>query len=105
MSLIDGFQGVIKVLIPANDLVNLETEFDISYTVSDAEGHVSLPSPTTHVRLGTMPDVPDTPSLGEVIDHVGPIQGPVGNGESTDDTQPTLVGKGEPGDTIIVIDN
>ncbi|MCC8405626.1 Ig-like domain-containing protein, partial [Paraburkholderia sp. MMS20-SJTN17] len=33
------------------------------------------------------------------------IQGPVGNGESTDDTQPTLVGKGEPGDTIVVIDN
>ncbi len=86
-------------------MVDLETEFDITYTVSDAAGHVSQPSPTTHMRLGTLADAPETPSLGEVIDHVGPIQGPVDNGESTDDTQPTLVGKGEPGDTIIVIDN
>ncbi|WP_222945058.1 Ig-like domain-containing protein, partial [Paraburkholderia sp. 31.1] len=48
---------------------------------------------------------PGKPSIDEVIDDEGPIQGPVGNGESTDDTTPTLVGEGEPGDTIIVIDN
>ncbi|WP_260331919.1 Ig-like domain-containing protein, partial [Paraburkholderia sp. Kb1A] len=73
------------------------------YTVTDAAGHVSSPSPTTHVRIYTMG--PDKPEIGEVIDDVGLVQGPVGNGESTDDTTPTLVGKGEPGDTIVVIDN
>ncbi|WP_187639802.1 hypothetical protein, partial [Paraburkholderia podalyriae] len=69
----------------------------------DPAGNESKPSDPWTVIVDTTP--PDTPSIGEVIDHVGPIQGPVGNGESTDDTQPTLVGKGEPGDTIIVIDN
>ncbi|MBC8733644.1 Ig-like domain-containing protein, partial [Paraburkholderia sp. UCT2] len=48
---------------------------------------------------------PDQPVIGAVIDDVGLVQGPVDNGGSTDDTTPTLVGKGEPGDTIVVIDN
>ncbi|MBC8731993.1 Ig-like domain-containing protein, partial [Paraburkholderia sp. UCT2] len=93
----------IKVKIPADDLIGQDTAFDISYTVTDAAGHVSSPSPTTHVRIYTMG--PDKPEIDEVIDDVGLVQGPVGNGESTDDTTPTLVGKGEPGDTIVVIDN
>ncbi|MBB5448463.1 Ig-like domain-containing protein, partial [Paraburkholderia sp. WSM4177] len=54
VSVIDSVQGAVKVLIPADDLVDLETEFDISYTVTDAEGHVSEPSPETHVRLDTL---------------------------------------------------
>ncbi|WP_429334621.1 Ig-like domain-containing protein [Paraburkholderia sp. 35.1] len=98
---VDVLTGI-KVKIPADDLIGQDTAFDISYTVTDAAGHVSSPSPTTHVRIYTMG--PDKPEIDEVIDDVGP-QGPVDNGESTDDTTPTLVGKGEPGDTIIVIDN
>ncbi|ADG16481.1 putative hemagglutinin/hemolysin-related protein [Paraburkholderia atlantica] len=103
VSMVDEITGKIKLNIPVDDLIGQDAEFDISYTVTDAAGHISSPSPTTHVRIYTMG--PDTPEIGEVIDDVGPIQGPVGNGESTDDTTPTLVGRGEPGDTIVVIDN
>ncbi|WP_429451262.1 Ig-like domain-containing protein [Paraburkholderia sp. WC7.3g] len=80
-----------------------EGQHEFTLVERDPAGNESKPSDPWTVIVDTTP--PDTPSLGEVIDHVGPIQGPVGNGESTDDTQPTLVGKGEPGDTIIVIDN
>ncbi|WP_337265115.1 Ig-like domain-containing protein, partial [Serratia sp. MMO-24] len=40
-----------------------------------------------------------------IIDDQGPVQGPIAKGETTDDTKPTLNGKGEPGDTIVVMDN
>ncbi|WP_222945428.1 Ig-like domain-containing protein, partial [Paraburkholderia sp. UCT2] len=66
-------------------------------------GNESKPSEPHVVIVDTT--APDQPVIGEVTDDEGPIQGPVGNGGSTDDTTPTLVGKGEPGDTIIVIDN
>ncbi|KAB2723295.1 Ig-like domain-containing protein [Brucella intermedia] len=48
---------------------------------------------------------PDVPSIGEVLDDVGLVQGPVGNGKPTDDTTPTLKGSGAtPGDTITIYD-
>ncbi len=76
---------------------------EITLVQRDPVGNESDPSDPWVVVVKTTP--PDTPSLDEVIDHVGPVQGPVGNGEGTNDPQPTLVGKGEPGDTVIVIDN
>ncbi|MBB5463762.1 Ig-like domain-containing protein, partial [Paraburkholderia sp. Cpub6] len=80
-----------------------EGQHEITVVERDPAGNESKPSEPHVVIVDTTP--PDTPSMGEVIDDVGAIQGPVGNGESTDDTTPTLVGKGEPGDTVIVIDN
>ncbi|CAG69594.1 BapA/Bap/LapF family large adhesin [Acinetobacter baylyi] len=48
---------------------------------------------------------PDVPSIGQVNDDVGLIQGPLTQGASTDDTTPTLTGTGAtPGDVIKVYD-
>ncbi|WP_336719897.1 BapA/Bap/LapF family large adhesin, partial [Acinetobacter soli] len=48
---------------------------------------------------------PSIPSIGLVSDDVGLVQGPLGNGASTDDTTPTLSGTGAtPGDVIKVYD-
>ena len=91
----------VEFTIPAEYLVNQDVTISLYYGVVDATGRVYA-SPYTEVILSTK--VP-APTLGEVIDDEGPITGPVGNGESTDDTTPTLKGKGEPGDTIVVIDN
>ncbi|MDH6150908.1 hypothetical protein OKW46_004833 [Paraburkholderia sp. WSM4179] len=80
-----------------------EGEHEFTVVERDPAGNESRPSEPHVVLVDTTP--PDQPVIGEVIDDVGLVQGPVGNGESTDDTTPTLVGKGEPGDTIVVIDN
>ncbi|MDH6150915.1 hypothetical protein OKW46_004840 [Paraburkholderia sp. WSM4179] len=80
-----------------------EGEHEFTLVERDPAGNESEPSDPWTVIVDTTP--PGKPSIDEVIDDEGAIQGPVGNGESTDDTTPTLVGKGEPGDTIIVIDN
>ncbi|QFZ86286.1 hypothetical protein GFK26_27760 [Variovorax paradoxus] len=48
---------------------------------------------------------PSTPAIDAVSDDVGAIKGPIANGDSTDDTTPTVSGKGEPGSTVHVYDN
>ncbi|MEH3480425.1 Ig-like domain-containing protein [Enterobacter cloacae] len=48
---------------------------------------------------------PDKPSIGKTLDDEGSITGPLKSGDVTDDSTPTLTGKGEPGDTIHIIDN
>ncbi|CAI1819955.1 putative fimbrial outer membrane usher protein [Serratia fonticola] len=87
-------------------------EGDHSFTTraTDAAGNVSeLSQPWELVIDITPPDQPgidgNGPGISEIYDDQGPIQGPILSGGSTDDTTPTLSGKGEPGDTIIVLDN
>ncbi|MCU6190270.1 Biofilm associated protein A, partial [Enterobacter bugandensis] len=46
-----------------------------------------------------------SPSLNDAIDDQGPITGTIGNGDVTDDTRPTLIGEGTPGNIIIIHDN
>ncbi|MCK7359365.1 Ig-like domain-containing protein [Enterobacter roggenkampii] len=48
---------------------------------------------------------PGTPTIGAVIDDVGPGTGPLTNGQATNDNQPTLTGTGAVGDTISVYNN
>ena len=48
---------------------------------------------------------PEKPSIGQTIDDEGSIKGPLKSGDVTDDTKPSLTGKGNPGDTIHIIDN
>ena len=48
---------------------------------------------------------PAAPTLDEIRDDVGDIQDPLVDGSSTDDTTPTLVGTGVPGETIIIRNN
>ncbi|VXD01336.1 conserved hypothetical protein [Enterobacterales bacterium 8AC] len=87
-------------------------EGDHSFTTRaiDAAGNVSAPSQPWELVIDITPPVQpgidgNGPGISAVIDNQGPVQGPIISGETTDDTKPTLNGKGEPGDTIIVTDN
>ncbi|WMY61644.1 Ig-like domain-containing protein [Enterobacter hormaechei] len=48
---------------------------------------------------------PEKPSIGKAVDDEGSIKGPLKSGDVTDDSTPSLIGKGKPGDTIHIIDN
>ncbi|MDE4081434.1 MULTISPECIES: Ig-like domain-containing protein [Enterobacter cloacae complex] len=48
---------------------------------------------------------PEKPSIGKTVDDEGSIKGPLQSGDVTDDSAPSLIGKGKPGDTIHIIDN
>ncbi|WP_080460159.1 BapA/Bap/LapF family large adhesin, partial [Enterobacter cloacae] len=48
---------------------------------------------------------PGTPTIGAVIDDVGPNTGPLTSGQTTNDNQPTLTGTGAVGDTISIYNN
>ncbi|MBB4865800.1 C4-type Zn-finger protein [Pseudomonas nitritireducens] len=87
-----------------------EGEHALTVTVITEAGGESLPTPEFKFAIDiTAPDTPDNtgngPGIKEVIDDVGPIQGPIQNGGVTDDTTPTLNGTGVPGDTVLVYDN
>ncbi|VTR32981.1 Uncharacterised protein [Serratia fonticola] len=86
-------------------------EGDHSFTTCaiDAAGNVSEMSQPWKLVIEIHEFEPidgdEEPGISEIIDNEGPIQGPILSGGSTDDTKPTLNGKGEPGDTIIITDN
>ncbi|KFK94905.1 MULTISPECIES: Ig-like domain repeat protein [unclassified Serratia (in: enterobacteria)] len=93
---------------PENEL----TEGDHSFTIraTDVAGNASeLSEPWALVIDTTAPEQPGIDGNGagisEVLDDQGTVTGPISNGGTTDDTKPTLNGKGEPGDTIIITDN
>jgi hypothetical protein len=76
----------------------------------DQAGNVSEPSDAFELVIDiTAPEKPgnggEGPGIGEIIDDQGSITGPIENGGVTDDTSPTLKGNGNPGDTIIILDN
>ncbi|KLW90635.1 hypothetical protein SP99_00835 [Enterobacter sp. BIDMC92] len=54
---------------------------------------------------GDNSSTPDKPRIGNAMDDEGSIKGPLKSGDVTDDSTPTLTGKGKPGDTIHIIDN
>ena len=54
---------------------------------------------------GDNSSTPDKPRIGNAMDDEGSIKGPLKSGDVTDDSTPTLSGKGKPGDTIHIIDN
>ncbi|MHA7844958.1 Ig-like domain-containing protein [Serratia sp. D1N4] len=96
------------VFTPESELA--EGEHSLTARATDAMGNISAMSPPRELVIDiTSPEQPgidgNGPGIGEVIDDQGPVQGPIGQGETTDDTTPTLNGKGEPGDTIVVLDN
>ncbi|WP_449466932.1 Ig-like domain-containing protein [Stenotrophomonas humi] len=69
-------------------------------TDTSAEG-----APTPAFNLTVDLSAPDKPSITEVGDDVGSIQGPIANGASTDDTTPTLKGQAEANSTVHIHDN
>lgn len=86
-----------------------EGTHELVVVVKDPQGNESEPSdPHTIIIDLTAPGKPGAGAGGidDVLDNVGPIQGSIGNGGTTDDTTPTLVGSGAtPGDTVTIIDD
>jgi hypothetical protein len=62
-------------------------------------------APTGPFDLVIDTTAPANGGIDTVLDDVGTIQDPVQNGGATDDSTPTLVGKGTPGDVVTVIAN
>ncbi|WP_236215126.1 Ig-like domain-containing protein [Metapseudomonas otitidis] len=70
---------------------------------TNTAGNTSAPSTDYVIVIDTI--APDTPSLQEVLDDVGPLQGPIPHLGITDDNRPALSGNGQPGDRILIKDN
>ena len=61
-------------------------------------------APTAPWKLVIDTDAPNKPIIGDVEDDVGPVVGPIHNGDITDDTQPVFSGEGAvPGETVELI--
>ncbi|MTH48529.1 type I secretion C-terminal target domain-containing protein, partial [Escherichia alba] len=73
----------------------------LTATATDAADNTG---PSTSVQA---PDItpPDAPVINAIIDDVGAAKGNLTDGQSTDDNQLTFSGTGEPGATIIILDN
>lgn len=74
--------------------------FEVTATLN---GATSGRSPAASVTVDLT--APDTPTIGSVIDDVGPVTGPLTSGQTTNDNQPTLTGTGAVGDTISIYNN
>lgn len=74
--------------------------FEVTATLN---GATSGRSPAASVTVDLT--APGTPTIGAVIDDVNPAPGPLTNGQTTNDNQPTLTGSGTVGDTISVYSN
>ncbi|MCE1390877.1 Ig-like domain-containing protein [Enterobacter bugandensis] len=74
--------------------------FEVTATLN---GATSGRSPAASVTVDLT--APGTPTIGSVIDDVGPVTGPLTSGQTTNDSQPTLTGTGAAGDTISIYNN
>ncbi|WP_341886823.1 Ig-like domain-containing protein [Variovorax sp. YR752] len=86
---------------PPADLI--EGEHAITITETDTAGNESQPSKPFEFDVDL--SAPTRPEVGGAIDNVGEITGEILPGGVTDDRQPELHGKGEPGGTIVIEDN
>ncbi|AWH88932.1 Ig-like domain-containing protein [Limnobaculum parvum] len=80
-----------------------EGDHKITITQTNPSGLTSAPSDDFSFTVDT--SAPSKPLFGEIIDDVGAIQGPIANGDVTDDARPEMRGTGEPGDTITIYIN
>ncbi|MFV7477277.1 BapA/Bap/LapF family large adhesin [Enterobacter pseudoroggenkampii] len=74
--------------------------FEVTATLNNM---TSGRSPAASVTIDLT--APGTPTIGAVIDDVGPGTGPLTSGQTTNDNQPTLTGTGAAGDTISIYNN
>ncbi|WP_233331064.1 Ig-like domain-containing protein, partial [Pseudomonas nitroreducens] len=74
----------------------------IKATATDLAGNVSDPATFAFIVDTT---APAKPTIDQVLDDVGAVQGPIGNGGVSDDPNPTLSGKAEAGSRVAVYDN
>ncbi|MGB3127663.1 MAG: Ig-like domain-containing protein [Pseudomonas sp.] len=87
-----------------------EGDHSFTATVVTAGGGESLPTGKFDIEIDTTapgkPGAEGNGGIDLIDDNVGLIRGPIADGDSTDDTTPTLSGGGqEPGDTVTIIDN
>ncbi|WP_238158686.1 Ig-like domain-containing protein, partial [Trabulsiella odontotermitis] len=76
---------------------------NFTVTVTDTIGRVSPATGGHDIVVDT--SAPSAASDLLVSDNVGTVQGPINNGDTTDDNTPTLSGKAEAGSTVNIIDN
>jgi len=76
--------------------------YTLTTTATDAAGNKSAPSADFALNIFT--EAPSAPEIGTITDDVGPIKGPVNNGDPTDDSSPLIAGTTDPGTTITVFD-
>nr|WP_184280418.1 Ig-like domain-containing protein [Serratia fonticola] len=86
---------------PENPLADGPHNITVSQT--DAAGNQSGVSDAWGFTVDTT--APSQPDISEILDNTGSLTGPLHPGDSTDETQPELSGKGEPGNVIIIEDN
>jgi hypothetical protein len=81
------------------------TALDVSVVFRGPTGVESAPTDPWKLVIDT--EAPNKPIIGDVDDDVGPITGPIHNGDITDDTQPVFRGEGAvPGETVeLIIDD
>lgn len=80
-----------------------EGTHNLTATSTTAAAGESAPTPVFDVIIDTTP--PAMPTIGQVTDDVGTIQGDLPSGSETDDTTPTLSGDGlEAGSTVEIYD-
>ncbi|WP_044865905.1 Ig-like domain-containing protein [Enterobacter ludwigii] len=82
-----------------------EGEHEAVVVITDPEGNASEPSDPIDFVVDLTP--PEKPVIGEVEDDVGPVVGPINDGDTTDDALPVFRGEnGTPGDTVeLIIDD
>ncbi|MNQ10126.1 hypothetical protein D3C85_229530 [compost metagenome] len=80
-----------------------EGNYAFTATVVTPAGGESAPTADFNLEIDLTAST--APSIDEVRDDVGSIQGLLADGATTDDTTPTLVGSGVAGDTIIIRNN
>ncbi|WP_324692407.1 Ig-like domain-containing protein [Cobetia sp. D5] len=75
---------------------------ELTATATDAAGNVSEASTAVTVPQGADTTAPNTPSIAAATDDVEAITGALEDGDSTNDTTPTLGGTAEVGSTVTV---
>lgn len=86
--------------IPSEDLQ--EGAHALSAVATDLAGNTST---SANFSFTVDTTAPDKPTIDEVDDDVGAIQGLVANGGTTDDSTPTLWGRAEANAKVIIYDN
>ncbi|KAJ9431752.1 Ig-like domain (group 3) [Candidatus Pantoea symbiotica] len=94
----EGGKWIVKPTDPIPD-----GEYEVIVVITDPAGNSSEESDPIKVIIDTK--VPDALEAFELHDDVGPVKDLIKDGDMTDDTKPTLKGKGVDGTTVIIYDN
>ncbi|MFJ2387114.1 Ig-like domain-containing protein, partial [Pseudomonas koreensis] len=99
LSIQAGMDGSWQATVPLA-LLGREGLFDLRVTATDFVGNISQFSPAITFNLDSLP--PDAPTITDVVDYVGDVQGTIESGAMTDDAHPTLFGHAESYATVFI---